>query len=94
MSRDKFAHFLTRTQGEAPLKAPLEKERYNFGEFLEEWSFRHGWDVQKTVGEDIDLSRSIANYFISSSHNTYLVGNQVTSDASADAYRKVCHSGL
>lgn len=36
-----------------------------------------------------DLSAPITDYFISSSHNTYLTGNQLYSDAAADAYTNV-----
>jgi hypothetical protein len=36
-----------------------------------------------------DLSYAFPNYFISSSHNTYLTGNQLSSDASAEGYRNV-----
>jgi hypothetical protein len=39
-----------------------------------------------------DLDHSLSNYFISSSHNTYLTGNQLYGKATVDGYKNVCHS--
>ena len=39
--------------------------------------------------ESLDLSAPLSDYFISSSHNTYLTGNQLYSDAAASAYTSV-----
>ena len=38
---------------------------------------------------DLDLSYPLSSYFISSSHNTYLSGNQLYGDASAEVYKNV-----
>ncbi|KAI1395288.1 PLC-like phosphodiesterase [Hypoxylon fuscum] len=44
-----------------------------------------------TLGQD--LSYPLASYYISSSHNTYLTGNQLNSDSDADSYRNVLLRG-
>lgn len=43
--------------------------------------------------KDEDLSAPIADYFISSSHNTYLTGNQLYSNASTELYTNVLRRG-
>lgn len=41
----------------------------------------------------LDTSQAISNYYISSSHNTYLTGNQLWSRSSTDAYKDVLKRG-
>lgn len=40
-----------------------------------------------------DMSRSMSEYFMNSSHNTYLTGDQLTSDSSPVMYRLVLEAG-
>ncbi|KAI0835383.1 PLC-like phosphodiesterase [Hypoxylon sp. FL0890] len=92
LSRTRFANFLEMEQGEqAPL---LTEEKYTFGKFLEVWWLEFGLKAEKPISLDQkDLSKPISNYFISSSHNTYLSGNQLSGRSTADAYRRVLRRG-
>ncbi|KAK4660440.1 hypothetical protein QC762_118990 [Podospora pseudocomata] len=92
LRREKFEAFLKGTQG-ALWVEPLTQESYSFQDFFWVWSQNESaWSAVRRH-EELDASKPISNYFISSSHNTYLDGNQLSSNSTADAYREVLSNG-
>ncbi|KAI9046873.1 hypothetical protein LZ554_008951 [Drepanopeziza brunnea f. sp. 'monogermtubi'] len=91
LARAKFEAWLAEVQGEA---IALDAEDYKFEQFLETVYYHRGFEAIKEVnGAEKDLTKPLSNYFISSSHNTYLSGNQLMSKSTTDAYKNVLIRG-
>lgn len=69
------------------------KPELDFKDFLRYMTSNATSVVGPLRNEEQDLSYPLSSYFISSSHNTYLTGNQLSSDASTDAYKNVLLRG-
>ena len=86
LSRQRLVQFLQDVQGEKNVL--LEKEHYDLGDFIYVLFKVYSWDAIAPLPPK-DLDKPLSNYFINSSHNTYLDGNQLSSTSSPDAYRVV-----
>ncbi|KAL8295108.1 hypothetical protein RB597_008436 [Gaeumannomyces tritici] len=91
-SEEQVATFLRHVQGDAESDSPLAgRKDLDVSGFLAYIAS----PASSFIGsaKDQDLSWPLASYFISSSHNTYLTGNQLYSLSSTDAYKDVLLRG-
>ncbi|KAK5664132.1 hypothetical protein OQA88_347 [Cercophora sp. LCS_1] len=88
---DDATSFLRR-QGEEDIKK-IAPKAWGFNDFVKYMTSPVTNIVSPPHERHEDLSWPLSSYFISSSHNTYLTGNQLYSDSSADAYKNVLLRG-
>ncbi|KAG9257255.1 phosphatidyl inositol-specific phospholipase C [Emericellopsis atlantica] len=87
-----IASFLTNIQGHDPSETlHPQTGDFDFNQFLEYMT-----SPRSKITKDpppTDLSWPLSSYFISSSHNTYLSGNQLSSDSTTESYTNVLLRG-
>lgn len=96
LDRKSFQNFLEIEQGEPQDKVTetLTEDTYKFGQFLEVWWGQFGLDIERPISfSDKDLTKPITNYFIDSSHNTYLTGHQWSGKATVETYKRALRQG-
>jgi hypothetical protein len=92
LDKSQTAKFLQDIQHDPELPITgLDKDVNGFSDFLLYMSSPSSSAL--ATPERHDLGRPLSNYFISTSHNTYLTGNQLYSPSSTDAYRNVLLRG-
>ncbi|TAQ87062.1 hypothetical protein B7494_g4616 [Chlorociboria aeruginascens] len=91
LTRGQFASWLDTSQAQ---QVNLDKETYKFEDFLHTVFYNRAVEISKAIDpQKKDLTKPISNYYISSSHNTYLSGNQLSSKSSIEPYKNVLLRG-
>lgn len=95
--REQIASFLAGIQHHGAETASshelLARESLDFNGFLAYMTSPAAALTVPARDADLDLSWPLACYFISSSHNTYLSGNQLSSDSTTASYTNVLRRG-
>ncbi|KAH8667098.1 PLC-like phosphodiesterase [Xylariales sp. PMI_506] len=86
-----FLHHVQADKVTEPSADIATKEELDFNGFLHYMTSTAASALAPPLEQD--LSWPLSSYFISSSHNTYLTGNQLYSDSSTDAYKNVLLRG-
>lgn len=82
------AHFFQAAQNEPDLQQNFKEEPLaSFDSFRK--YMKDAASCAQAPWNELDSEAPISDYFVSSSHNTYLTGNQLYSDAAASAYTTV-----
>jgi phosphatidylinositol phospholipase C delta len=93
-SRDQISLFMHHVQAEDP-NGPagylVDKDEMGLLELIQYLTSPRGNVLEMAAPQDLTLP--LSSYFISSSHNTYLTGNQLSSDSSTESYRDVLLRG-
>ncbi|KAK8045661.1 phospholipase c [Apiospora rasikravindrae] len=86
-----FLHHVQADKVSDPSDNLAAQDSLDFGTFLHYMSSSAADALAPVHNED--FTWPLNSYFISSSHNTYLTGNQLSSDSSTDAYKNVLLRG-
>src|SRR3569833_1906402 len=92
--KDQLATFIKHVQDDDETSAPpelLARAEIDMSGFIQYITSPSGNIMAPLPSQD--LRWPLSNYYISSSHNTYLTGNQLYSDSSTDAYKNVLLRG-
>lgn len=93
-TRDQIGIFMQHVQAEDPnglASYLIDKDELDLFDLINYITSPCGNALEMATTQD--LSWPLNSYFVSSSHNTYLTGNQLSSDSSVEAYRDVLLRG-